>query len=124
MKKSFTSILVLLIFLSINSFAQMKFTFDAGLQLPNGDMKDFLNSGYGGNITLDYSLPLLPVSLAFTAGYNKWEYKDGLFIGSYNFYTIPVMAGARFYTGGLYLGADIGYSFSNASVPGASSSAT
>jgi len=118
MKKSFFSILVLVLLLSISSFGQTKFTINAGLQLPTGDMKTGLNSGYGGRLTVDFSLPLLPVSLAFSAGYDRWGIKST----SENAYMIPVMAGARFYTGGIYVGADLGFAYSNSSFAGSTSS--
>jgi len=118
MKKSFLSVLALVLFFSITSFAQTKFTLNAGLQSPTGNMKDVLKSGYGGNITLDFSLPLLPVSLALTAGYNRWDSK----VTTDNAYMIPVMAGARFYTGGIYVGADLGFAYSNSSAIGSTSS--
>lgn len=122
MKKSFLSILVLVFLLSISSFAQMKVTVNAGLQLPTGNLKDAAKSGYGGNLTLDYSLPLLPVSLAFTAGYYKWDFKDNTPASGFNFHTIPLMAGVRYYSGGPYFGADLGFSLSNSNIPSSTSS--
>lgn len=120
MKKSFLSIFVMILFLSVSSVAQTKITVNGGLQLPTGNMKTTLESGYGGNVTLDYSLPLLPVSLAFTAGYNRWNFKN--ITPSENFYSVPLMVGGRFYTGGIYVGADLGFAFSNSSFTGSSSS--
>ena len=122
MKKSFVAVITLLLLLSIPSFGQMKFTLNGGYQMPTGTFKDGAKSGFGGSLSLDYSLPLLPVSLAFTAGYNKWNFKDNLPTSGYNFHAIPLMAGVRYYSGGPYVGADVGFSLSNSNAPGASSS--
>ncbi len=121
MKKTFLSALVIVFLLSINSFGQIKFTLNAGMQLPTGNFKDIAKSGYGGNLTLDYSIPLAPVSIAFTAGYDKWDFKDNTLISGFNFHTIPLLAGVRYYTGGPYLGLDLGFAFSNTSLPGSNS---
>jgi len=122
MKKSFFSVLAIVLLLSTTSFAQMKFTVNAGLQSPTGNMKIDLKSGYGGNLTLDYSFPLLPITFAFTAGYNRWDYKDTTPFNSNSFYSVSLMAGIRFYSGGPYVGADVGYSLSNSNITGSTSS--
>lgn len=125
MKKiSFTIVVVLLI--TFCSLAQIKTTANVGVQIPTGDMNAEFNTGYGGSVTFDLSLPLLPISITASFGYNRWKFKDNNIYAGYNSYTIPLTAGIRYNSSGsginTYFGGDIGYAISNANYPGSASS--
>lgn len=124
MKKLSALAIALLIIFSSSLFAQT--TINAGMQLPTGDTKDILNNGYGVNLSFDFSLPVLPLSLAVTAGYNSWKYNDNTLLSGNKFYVVPVMAGVRFFSPGngikTYVGGDVGIAYYDSNVPGSSSS--
>ena len=123
MKKTFLLTFSLLLFASFNSFGQT--TINAGMQFPTGDIKNVLDNGYGVGLTFDFSLPVLPFSLAVSTGYNRWKYNDNSLAAGHHFYAVPVMAGIRFYSSGegvnTYIGGDLGMAYYNSDVPGISS---
>lgn len=124
MKKLSIPAFILIIFLSSVAFGQT--TIHAGMQFPTGNSKDVLNNGYGVNLSVDFSLPMVPFSLAVSAGYNRWKYNDNTLLAGNNFYAVPVMAGIRFFSPGpgvkTYVGGDLGVAYYNSNVSGSSSS--
>ncbi len=127
MKKLFATVIVVTFLCTSNSFAQIKTTINAGLQFPTSDFKNDVNNGYGGSISFDYSIPLSPVSLAFSAGYNRWNFNDNNpFNKGYYYYNLPLMAGIRYFSTGTtvdtYLGGDVGLAISKNNIPNSGSS--
>lgn len=127
MKKLFTAIIVVVLLSSFNSFAQIKTTINLGLQFPTSDFKNDVNNGYGASLSFDYSIPFSPVSLAFSAGYNRWNFNDNNpYSKGYYYYNLPLMAGIRYFSGGsnidTYLGGDVGLAISANNIPGSNSS--
>ena len=124
MKKLSAFAFVILFFFSSNSLAQT--TINAGMQFPSGNTKDALNNGYGGSLSFGFSLPILPLSLAISAGYNTWKYNDNTLLSGNKFYVVPVMLGVRFFSPGVglktYVGGDVGVAYYDSNAPGSNSS--
>lgn len=124
MKKLCVLAFMLFMLFGSNSFGQT--TINAGMQFPTGDIKDGLNNGYGFSLTMDFSIPVIPVALAISAGYNSWKYNDNTLLSGNKFYAIPIMAGVRFFAPGVgiktYVGGDVGVAYYNSNISGSSAS--
>jgi hypothetical protein len=137
MKKIFPVILLAAVLLSFNtSYSQISLTVNGGIQLPTGDFGNIVKSGYGFSGSLGFSLPLIPIEIGLTAGYNNWAYKTQFdesnsgvheFGSGINLYSVPVMVGPKLFIHipfiGFepYLGIDAGIDYTSSTASGASS---
>ncbi len=135
MKKLFPLILLVLILFNFNiTFAQMGLTLNGGIQIPIGNMSNFINNGYGASLSIDYKIPIIPVGLSLSVGYDNWPYKtiystsnSGVheFGTGINMYSIPITLGPKLFINipGFslepYLGFDAGIAFSSSTLAGA-----
>jgi len=137
MKKIIPVILLAAVLLSFNtSYSQISLTVNGGLQIPTGDLGNLVKNGYGFSGSLGFSLPLIPIEIGITAGYNNWAYKtlynesnSGLHDigGGINLYSVPVTIGPKLFIRipfvGFepYLGIDAGVNYTSSTESGASS---
>jgi outer membrane protein W len=102
--------------ISINeTYAQMKLSLQAGLQMPTGDFADGAGLGFGANATFEY-LQSSPLSFTALIGYNSFGAEDELPEGrDLSFTSIPILVGARYYLARgnyhPYLGVELGVHF-------------
>jgi hypothetical protein len=137
MKKIFTVLMFAAALLSINSsYAQVSLTVNGGFQLPAGDMSNLVKNGYGFSASLGFSIPLVPLELSVTAGYDNWPYKSQNILpnssiqtslNGINLYAVPVTVGPKLFIPlpliGFkpYVGIDAGIIYSSSTASGASS---
>ncbi|MHB8852588.1 MAG: hypothetical protein ACYC6P_04410 [Ignavibacteriaceae bacterium] len=135
MKKLFPVMLLAAVLFNFNlTFAQVGFTLNGGIQIPVGNFSNLVNNGYGVSASIDYSIPIIPVGISLSIGYDNWAYKtqysysnSGLheFGNGINLYSIPVTLGPKFFLNipgfGLepYIGIDAGIVFSSSTLAGA-----
>ena len=135
MKKLFPVILLASVLFNFNiAFAQVGFTLNGGIQIPIGNMSNLVSNGYGASLSIDYKIPIIPVGLSLSVGYDNWPYKtqysssnSGLheFGTGINMYSIPIMLGPKLFINipGFslepYLGIDAGIVFSSSTFAGA-----
>lgn len=135
MKRLFPFILLASILFNFSiTFAQMGLTLNGGIQIPIGNMSNFINNGYGASLSIDYKIPIIPVGLSLSVGYENWPYKtiystsnSGVheFGTGINMYSIPITLGPKLFINipGFslepYLGFDAGFAFSSSTLAGA-----
>ncbi len=135
MKKLFPVILLASVLFNFNiAFAQVGFTLNGGIQIPIGNMSNLVSNGYGASLSIDYKIPIIPVGLSLSVGYDNWPYKtqysssnSGLheFGTGINMYSIPITLGPKVFLNipGFslepYLGIDAGILFSSSTLAGA-----
>lgn len=135
MKKLLVIFFLTFILLNVNTaYSQVSFTVNAGIQMPTGDLGNMVNSGKGFTAGLGFSIPLVPLDISITAGYNTWPNKSQTSISgislpaSGNFYAVPITIGPKLYLPipilffKPYLGVDGGFVYANSTVSGSSSS--
>ncbi len=136
MKKLFPVILLAAVLFNFNiTFAQVALTLNGGIQIPVGNFSNLVNNGYGVSASIDYSIPIIPVGISLSIGYDNWAYKtqysysnSGLheFGNGINMYSIPVTLGPKLFINipGFslepYIGIDAGIVFSSSTLAGAS----
>jgi hypothetical protein len=136
MKKLFPVILLAAVLFNFNiTFAQVALTLNGGIQIPVGNFSNLVNNGYGASASIDYSIPIIPVGISLSIGYDNWAYKtqysysnSGLheFGNGINMYSIPVTLGPKLFINipGFslepYIGIDAGIVFSSSTLAGAS----
>jgi hypothetical protein len=135
MKKIFPIILLFIALFNINTaYSQIGLTLTGGVQSPTKDFASIVKNGYGFCASIDYSIPLVPVEISFSAGYNNWAYKtqfepantgqQGVGNGI-NYYAIPVTVGPRLFIPisififRPYIGVDAGIAYSSSTASGA-----
>lgn len=112
MKKITIITSLLLILTTVSSFAQMRLSLQAGVQIPTSDFAESAGAGFGAHATFEY-WQNTALSFTGTVGYNTWGPKDDLPPGrDYNVTAVPILIGLRYYlaTGPFhpYLGAELG----------------
>lgn len=138
MKKLFTLLFLLFALFNINTaYSQVSLTLSGGVQTPTKDFGNIVKNGYGFCASIGYSIPLAPVEISFSAGYNNWAYKtqfDASNSGAHEFgnginvYSIPVTVGPKLFIPVSlfifrpYIGVDAGIVYSSSTLSGASSS--
>jgi hypothetical protein len=118
-------------------YSQVNFSVNGGVEIPAGNFSNAVNNGYGVSASLGWSLPIAPVEIDVTAGYDNWPYKtqyslsnSGLheFDSGTKLYSIPVTIGPKLFINipGIgfepYIGIDVGVVSSNSTAAGVSSS--
>jgi hypothetical protein len=137
MKYLFPLLLLTFVFFNTGtSYSQVNLTVNGGVEIPAGNFSNAVNNGYGISASLGWSLPIVPVEIAVSAGYDSWPYKtqnslinNGLheFDSGTKVYSIPVTIGPKLFISipGIgfepYIGIDVGIVSSNSTATGVSS---
>ncbi|MHB8852373.1 MAG: hypothetical protein ACYC6P_03320 [Ignavibacteriaceae bacterium] len=135
MKKLFPIILLASVLFNFNiTFAQVGFTLNGGIQIPVGNFSNLVNNGYGVSGSIDYTIPIIPVGISLSIGYDNWPYKTQYSLSNsgvheygtgINAYSIPITLGPKVFLNipGFslepYLGIDAGILFSSSTLAGA-----
>ncbi|MGD1008387.1 MAG: outer membrane beta-barrel protein [Ignavibacteriaceae bacterium] len=130
MKKIFPVILVAFVLANFStSYSQVSLTLNAGVEIPIRNFSNTVSNGYGLSASAGYSIPLIPVEIALSAGYDNWPYKlhPGPSNSNIIIYSIPVTLGPKLFINipGLgfepYIGIEAGVVYSNSTLPNSSS---
>ena len=139
MKKLVNAAIVISIFIGFNSsYAQFSLGADLGAQMPTSEQfKSLTNTGYGFILTGEYKIPVIPVALLLSAGYDSWAYKTITYysmsnsgfhaetFGGISMYSFSIKAGPMLYVSipgiGLspYIGVDAGIMAATSTAQGA-----
>ncbi len=111
------------------SFSQVSLNLNGGVEIPTGNFSNLVSNGYGLSASVGYSVPLIPVEIALSAGYDNWPYNlhPGLSNSNVIFYSIPITVGPKLFINipGIgfepYIGIEAGVVYSNSSLPNSSS---
>jgi hypothetical protein len=135
MKKLLHLFFLSVILFNVNTaYSQVSLTVNGGIQMPTGDFSNLVSSGTGYTASVGFSIPLIPIDISVTAGYNTWANKAQTSVlgaslpAAGNFYAVPVTIGPKLYLPipllffNPYLGVDGGFVYSNSTESGASSS--
>ncbi len=96
MKKLFPVFLLAAILFNINiAYSQISLTLNGGIEMPTGNFSNLVNNGYGLSASIGYSVPIIPLEICLTAGYDNWAYKTPL--SGINMYSIPVTIGPKLF---------------------------
>lgn len=102
-----------------SSNAQIKLIFNGGARIPTGDFSNVADVGFGGSATAEFKIPLSPLAIAFSTGYDRF----GITTGSFDTYAIPIMGGFKYFIStpgnlvAFYFGALAGVSILDSTAP-------
>ncbi|MFA5011373.1 MAG: outer membrane beta-barrel protein [Ignavibacteria bacterium] len=111
LKVLLTAAIVILLVSVANSQTPIKLNLTGGASLPVAAFSDMYKTGFSIEGGVFYSIPMVPVDLTLTAGYNQFTYKNEYFtdlvttnlgVGvtgfnpSWNAVDIPLMIGAKY----------------------------
>ncbi|MGD1007939.1 MAG: hypothetical protein ABR980_12005 [Ignavibacteriaceae bacterium] len=137
MKKLFPVFLLAAVLFNFNiAYSQISLTVNGGIEIPTGNFSNLVKNGYGLSASIGYSVPIIPVEICVSAGYDNWPYKiqyslsnSGLheFGNGVNMYSIPVTIGPKLFINipGVgfepYIGIEAGVVSSSSTLVGATS---
>lgn len=92
--KNLLKILTLVLLITPALFPQFRARLQGAAAIPTGYTEDIVSVGYGGSLNCSYLLNSY-VEFSFTTGYYKFGYNENLPDYSFDFFTTPVLLGAR-----------------------------
>ncbi|MDP2303793.1 MAG: outer membrane beta-barrel protein [Ignavibacteria bacterium] len=95
-KRSFRSLLFILILSTINHFPQMRIGSQGSVAIPAGFFEDAVDVGFGTNVNFSTTVLYSNFELTGSIGYYKCGFKEDLPDYNFKFETIPLLIGARF----------------------------
>jgi opacity protein-like surface antigen len=98
MKKNSTykTLLLILMFTSINLFPQMRIGSQGSVAIPAGFFEDAVDVGFGTNVNFSTTVFYTNFELTGSIGYYKCGFKEDLPDYNFRFETVPILVGARF----------------------------